>query len=306
MMNDDDKTTFITSTGKHLFANQSEWTACLVVLKGDEVGNKVLLNKDEITIGRSKNADICLTRGDVSRTHAVIQRMDEELFLLIDKESTNGTLINEQTIKSVLLKDRDVISIGDSQLKFIASDSPEQAYYEGLYKRISLDKVLRIHNKYYFLSKLDEEIIRCQHSDNQLSLVLLDVDDFKQINESYGHQTGDAALIQLAEICKSCIRETDILCRYNVEKFAIIMPETGQQQACELSESIQTQVAKTPVNYGTAAIDITVSIGVTSYVPNGASESFTKGLLIAQAEKAMYEAKRNGGKNKVAFVNAIS
>jgi len=305
-MTDDDKTTFITLTKKQQIAKESAWTACLVVLKGADVGNRVLLNKDEITIGRAKNADMCLTRGDVSRMHAIIQRLDEQQFLLVDKDSTNGTLVNANVIKSALLKDRDVISIGDSQLKFIASDSPEQAYYEGLYKRISLDKVLRIHNKYYFLSQLDEEIIRSQRYGSHLSLVLIDADDFKQINETYGHQAGDAALIQLAETFKSCIKETDILCRYGVEKFAIIMPEISQQQACELSEYIQSQVAKTPIHYADVAIDITVSIGVTSYVPDGTTETFTKGLLISQAEKAMYEAKRNGGKNKVVFVNAIS
>ncbi len=303
-MTDDDKTTFITSNNKP-FTKESTWTACLVVLKGADIGNKILLNKDEITIGRAKNADMCLTRGDVSRMHAVIRRVDEQQFLLVDNDSTNGTLVNAQTIKTTLLKDRDVISIGDSQLKFLASDSPEQDYYEGLYKRISLDKVLRIHNKYYFLSKLDEEMIRCQHHSSHLSLVLIDVDDFKQINESYGHQAGDAALIQLAEICKNCIKETDILCRYGVEKFAIIMPETDQQQACALSESIKKLVTTIPVNYADIAIDIAVSIGVTCYVSNSESESFTKGLLISQAEKAMYEAKRNSSTNKIVFVNSV-
>jgi two-component system cell cycle response regulator len=302
-MTDDDKTTFITQSNKP-FIKESAWTACLVVLKGEDIGNKVLLNKDEITIGRAKNADMCLTRGDVSRMHAIIQRVDEQQFMLVDNDSTNGTLVNAQSIKSILLKDRDIISIGDSQLKFLSSDSSEQAYYDGLYKRISLDKVLRIHNKYYFLSKLDEEMIRSQRHGSHLSLVLLDVDDFKQINESYGHQAGDAALIQLAEICKNCIKETDILCRYGVEKFAIIMPETNQQQACTLSESIQKLVTTIPVNYANIAIDITVSIGVTGYASSSATESFTKGILISQAEKAMYEAKRKTGSNKIVFVDS--
>jgi diguanylate cyclase (GGDEF)-like protein len=302
-MTDNDKTTYIISS-KHQ-TQPSVWTACLVVLNGADIGNKVLLNKDEITIGRSKDADMRLTRGDVSRMHAVIQRVGDQQFLLVDKDSTNGTSVNDNQIKGVLLKDQDVISIGDSQLKFIASDSAEQAYYEGLYRRISLDKVLRIHNKYYFLSKLDEEMIRSQHFGNGLSLILLEVDDFKHINETYGHQAGDAALIQLAEICKNCIKETDILCRYGVEKFAIIMPEASQQQACELSKSIQTRFADAPINYADTAIDIIVSIGVTSYIADSTTQLFTKGLLIAQADKALSEAKRNTSNNKVVFLNSI-
>lgn len=303
-MTDSDKTAFITSIKK--VANRSLWTACIVVLKGTEVGNKVLLNKDEITIGRAKNADLCLTKGDVSRTHAVIQRINELEFLLLDKDSTNGTLVNAQEIKSKLLKDQDIISIGDCQLKFLASDSPEQSYYEGLYKRLSLDKVLRIHNKYYFLSKLDDELALCQQHDSHLSLVLIDVDDFKEINESYGHQAGDAALTHLAEICKNIIKETDILCRYGVEKFVIIMPDTSQQPACELSTQLQTQISDSPVIYADARIELTVSIGITSYTASSDTKSFTKGLLISQAEKAMYIAKRNDKDNKVAFVSSIA
>jgi diguanylate cyclase (GGDEF)-like protein len=108
---------------------------------------------------------------------------------------------------------------------------------------------------------------------------------------------GDAALIQLAEICKEHIRETDILCRYGVEEFAIIIPHTDQQQAYLLSEAIRELVAKTPVNYADAAINMTVSIGITSYDPQN-TQSITKGLLIAQADKALYQAKHSG-RNKV-------
>lgn len=303
-MTDNDKTAFLTSNKK--VTHNSVWTACIVVLKGTEVGNKVLLNKNEITIGRAKNADLCLTRGDVSRTHAVIQRINEQEFLLIDKDSMNGTLVNAQEIHRTVLKDQDVISIGDSELKFLASDNPEQSYYEGLYKRLSLDKVLRIHNKYYFLSKLDDELILSQQHDSHLSLVLFEVDDFKEINESYGHQAGDAALIHLAEICKNTINESDFLCRYSVEKFAIIMPNTSEQAAYALSLSLQTQINSSPITYADVTIDLTVSIGVTNYIPNSMTQSFTKGLLISQAEKAMYISKRNTDNNKVTLISSIT
>jgi diguanylate cyclase (GGDEF)-like protein len=298
IMTDNEKTTICTIlTNAEQLAKYQIWTACLVVLQGTDVGNKILLNKDEMTIGRAKDVDMCLTQGNVSRIHAVIQRLDDQQFLLSDKDSTNGTSVNAKSIKSVLLKDLDVISIGDSKLKFIASDSPEQAYYDKMYRRVHLDKVLRIYNKYYFLSKLEEEIIHCQHYGSQLSLVFLNADHFKQLNDSYGHLAGDAALIQLAEICKEHIRETDILCRYGVEEFAIIIPHTDQQQAYLLSEAIRELVAKTPVNYADAAINMTVSIGITSYDPQN-TQSITKGLLIAQADKALYQAKHSG-RNKV-------
>lgn len=299
-MTDNDKTLCMIPTAQQP-AKESLWTACLVVLQGADVNDKVLLNKDKLTIGRAKDMDMCLTRGDVSRMHAIIECLDEQQFLLSDQNSTNGTLVNGKAIKSTLLTDQDVISIGDSKLKFVASDNPEQAYYEKMYRRIHLDKVLRVYNKYYFLSKLDEEIIRHQFYDNELSLILINTDDFKQLNDTYGHLAGDAALIQLAEICKEYIQETDTLCRYGIEEFAIIMPNTTKQQASVLSETIRELVAKTPVNYADNTIDMTVSIGITSYVPNN-NQPFTKGLLITQADKALYQAKYNG-KNKIIVFN---
>jgi diguanylate cyclase (GGDEF)-like protein len=294
-MTENDKTIYIIPTDKQS-VKEPMWTACLVVLQGADASNKVLLNKDKITIGRAKDADMCLLYGGVSRMHAIIECVDEQ-FLLTDQNSTNGTLVNAKAIQSTFLKDQDVISIGDSKLKFIASDNPEQTYYEKMYRRIHLDKVLRIYNKYYFLSKLDEEIIRHQHNDNELSLILVNMDDFKQLNDTYGHLAGDAALIQLAEICKEYIKETDTLCRYGIEEFAIIMPHTTQQQAYVLSEAIREFVAKTPINYADMTIDITVSIGIAGYAPNN-EQPLTKGLLITQADKALYQAKYNG-KNKV-------
>lgn len=300
-MTDNDKTFFVAPILNRP-ATSAIWPSCLVVLQGIDVGNKIALHKDTITIGRAQDMDICLTQGGVSRMHAVIQRLNEQQFLLIDKNSTNGTLVNSQVITEILLKDQDVIRIGDSILKFIASDSPEQSYYEELYRQTHLDKALQIYNKHYFLNKLKEEILSCQRYGNELSLILFDVDHFKQFNDTYGHLAGDAALIQLAEIGKKHLRETDSLCRYGGEEFTVIMPRTSQQQAYVLSENIRTIVSKTPVHYSGTAIDMTISIGITSYSLDNTQFIRTPELLIAQADKALYQAKHSG-RNKVILFN---
>lgn len=281
-------------------AEHQTWTACLMVIQGADIGNRILLNKEEITIGRAKNVDVRLTQGHVSRKHAVIQCVDAQQFLLIDQNSTNGTSVNAKEIQSTLLKDQDIISIGTSKLKFIASDNPEQAYYEELYRQSQMDRALQIYNKHYFLSKLDEEIIRCQRYDNGLSLALFDVDHFKRLNDIYGHLAGDAALVQLAEICKQRTRVTDILCRYGGEEFAIIMPHTNQKQAFIFAESIRLLVARTPVYYADTTIEMTISIGITSYSSLD-TPPCTKELLIAEADKALYQAKHNGRNKTIIF-----
>lgn len=279
------------------------WAACLIVLEGAYVGDRILLDKDEITIGRAKDMDVCFAQDDgVSRAHAVIQRVEnEENFLIIDKNSVNGTFVNSKKIKITSLADQDLITIGENVLKFVSSTSPEQAHYDELYRQTHLDRMLQIYNKQYFLTKLEEEVNRCQRYKTELSLVLFDIDHFKKINDIYGHLAGDAALVHLTGIVKQRVRETDILCRYGGEEFAIIMPHVSLQQAYILAEHMRTLVAKTPINHDNSTIAMTISLGISCYDLNTA-EPCSRESLIAQADKALYQAKQ-GGRNKVAVFN---
>jgi two-component system, cell cycle response regulator len=276
------------------------WTACLVVVRGAGTGNKFLLHKDEMSIGRADDVDVRLARAGVSRRHAVVRRGGEQRFVLADLDSTNGTYVNSSRITEATLKDQDLIGIGDSRLKFIAADSPEQPYYEELYCQAQMDKALQIYNKHYFLSRMDEELRRHQRGSTPLSLILLDVDHFKRLNDTYGHLAGDAALVHLAEVIKQHLRETDVLCRYGGEEFGIIMPQTDQQQALGVAERIRAAVAAAPVNHASTTIGMTISLGISgdSYL----AESYTREVLINQADKALYQAK-NQGRNRVVLFN---
>jgi diguanylate cyclase (GGDEF)-like protein len=288
------------------FTEESAWTACLIELQGDTVGNRFLLNKDEITIGRTEGVDIRLAHDEgVSRLHAVIKRPDDaDQFVLIDKSSVNGTFLNSKKIKIAALADQDLITISDHILKFVSSTSPEQAYYDELYRQTHLDKALQIYDKRYFLTKLDEEIKCCKRYDTELSLILFDVDHFKQVNDMYGHLVGDAILVELTKRVKHRIRDTDILCRYGGEEFAIILPHVNSQQAYILAEQIRILIAKTAVDCGTTKVKITISLGITSYAANHL-EPCTLEMLIAQADKALYQAK-HAGRNKVMLFELLS
>lgn len=283
------------------------WTACLIVLRGDSVGDRFLLSKDEITIGRAEDVDVRLPQDEgVSRLHAVIQRTENpEQFVLIDENSVNGTSVNSKRIKTATLADQDLISISNHTLKFVSSTSPEQAYYDELYRQTHMDKALQIYDKRYFLTKLNEDISYCRRYNTELSLVMFDVDHFKRINDTYGHLAGDAVLLKLTETVKRRIRETDILCRYGGEEFAIIMPHVNSQQAYILAEQIRMLIAKTPVDCGNnATVNITISLGITSYA-SGNIENCTSELLISQADKALYQAK-HAGRNKALLFNSTS
>ena len=297
-----DQTTFTIPDGGQLVDN-TLWTACLVVVRGAGTGNKFLLHKDEMIIGRADDVDVRLARAGVSRRHALVRRLNDEQFVLADLDSTNGTFVNSQQIEEVTLKDQDLIGIGDSRLKFIAADSPEQPYYEELYCQAQLDKALQIYNKHYFLSRMDEELRRHQRGNAPLSLILLDVDHFKRLNDTHGHLAGDAALVHLAVVIKEHIREGDVLCRYGGEEFGIIMPQTDQQQALSVAERIREAVAAAPVTYANAVIPMTISLGISS--DSNLVESYTREVLITQADNALYEAKHQGRNRVVLFTPAM-
>jgi len=301
VMNSEQTTCTIPDSGKTIDA--TIWTACLVVVRGAGTGNKFLLQKDEMIIGRADEVDVRLAKAGVSRRHAAIKRQNEKKFLIADLQSTNGTFVNSERISEIALKDQDLIAIGDSRLKFIAADSPEQPYYEELYCQAQMDKALQIYNKHYFLSRLDEELRRHQHFGAPLSLIMLDVDHFKRLNDTHGHLAGDAALIHLAEVIKGNIRASDVLCRYGGEEFGIIMPQTNQQHAQLVAEKIRLLVANSPVNHADITISMTISLGISS--DSNLAQSYTREALITQADKALYEAKHQGRNRIVLFSPAI-
>jgi diguanylate cyclase (GGDEF)-like protein len=127
-----------------------------------------------------------------------------------------------------------------------------------------------------------------------VSLILADIDDFKQVNDQHGHQEGDRILAELAEIFRSSSRESDICCRYGGEEFAVILPSTGCPEAGEVAERIRAGAMT--VRVGDQAI--TVSLGVASCDP----ETITAHALVEKADQGLYRAKQDG-KNRVVVVS---
>lgn len=128
-----------------------------------------------------------------------------------------------------------------------------------------------------------------------LSLFMLDIDFFKAINDSHGHKAGDAVLKKLAEICLRTLREVDVIGRLGGEEFAILLPETSQEEAIDVAERLRLNMSEAYVAMENGLlIQFTVSIGVTSY----AAKDENLDALLHKADTALYQAKRSG-RNKV-------
>jgi len=154
-----------------------------------------------------------------------------------------------------------------------------------------IDELTQAYNYRYFVQKLEEEQRRAQRYSHPLSLVMVDIDWFKKLNDTYGHGPGNTVLRNLSRIIKGCIRDVDIFARYGGEEFVIILPQTPLAEARMIGERIRSQVEVAGFDLGAKEpVHITVSVGITSYPENGRSYD----ELVTIADKALYQAKDEG------------
>lgn len=172
--------------------------------------------------------------------------------------------------------------------------------YELVVHKSHTDSLTALWNHGYFQDTLLAEIKKAKETNQALSLLIIDVDDFKKFNDSWGHQNGDMALTELARVLKECSREIDYVCRYGGEEFSIILTNTPKQQAFMIAERLRQQIAQYqfPVASSKRRLQLTVSLGLASF-PEDAG---TKEELILKADKTMYLAKFIG-KNKTCTVD---
>lgn len=184
---------------------------------------------------------------------------------------------------------QDVIYGQEKSLQF---RKHENAHYKEL---ASIDPLTGALNRRKFDEIIEEEILHASEQHTDLSLMLLDIDHFKRINDSYGHNAGDQALRHFYQICHKMVRFSDIITRIGGEEFIILMPQTNLLQAEKLAERIRTAINDTDIIVDDKNIHLTVSIGVTRW-----DEQYQKTScdLTKQADKALYEAK-NSGRNQV-------
>lgn len=157
------------------------------------------------------------------------------------------------------------------------------------------DALTGLFNFRHFSTAMEQEMERTQRTRQPMSLAILDLDHFKRINDTWGHETGNLVLKQVAAIIAQHTRKIDIPCRYGGEEFALILPGTKLLHAVEIAERIRRGIEATPLSLDQEDIHFTGSIGVTVYQP----EMHMKAeQLIAQADGFLYEAKQ-GGRNQV-------
>ena len=248
-----------------------------------------------LEIGRSQDAQISIPEvPSLSRTHARL-RFTEGRVSLEDLGSRNGTFVNDRATRGALeLRSGDRFQVGAVHFKFLHERDVEHAYYEAIHEMVVRDGLTGVHNRRKFVEEATREVGRAARHGRPLSLILVDIDHFKAVNDTHGHLAGDAALKQLATRFSNQVRAEEVFARIGGEEFAILCPETDLAGAAALAEKLRAACAAEPFDCAGLAIDATCSFGVAQL------ESETSKLedLMRAADRALYRAKSEG-RNRV-------
>jgi len=266
---------------------------CLVVIYGESLGRKFDLNDDAITIGRDPDNFITLDTDSVSRRHARVETVKDQK-VIVDLNSTNGTYLNDVLTSREKLKSGDLLKVGDTIFKFLAGANIEMAYHEEIYTMTVTDGLTQIPNKRYLMEYLEREFSRARRYARNLSCLMLDIDHFKNINDEFGHLTGDFILKELASTIRKRIRKEEMFARYGGEEFCIILPESDPNSVLEFASTVRRLIETHVFEFEGSRISVSVSVGV------GHLGMHMKNPLelLKAADDKLYEAKR-AGRNRV-------
>jgi diguanylate cyclase (GGDEF)-like protein len=281
---------------KYRDEDDDDHQAYLIVISGPHVGRMFQLDAPETRIGRSPDVDLRIQDIGVSRKHARVIQFDDGV-LVEDLGSSNGTFVNGDVVDNdYQLEDGDKITLGTTTiLKFTYQDSLDESFQRQMYEASLRDGLTDAFNKEYLLNHLRSEIAYALRHSTDLSFLLFDIDDFKQLNDTHGHLAGDEVLSNLAELCRSSIRTEDVFARYGGEEFAIVSRSTSMDAARGMAERIRREIEEHAFDYDGNTFDITVSVGISTVQGSGAENPEE---LIDAADEALYSAK-DAGKNTV-------
>jgi diguanylate cyclase (GGDEF)-like protein len=275
---------------------RSPGRACLVIIHGRPLGHRLFLEEKDLTIGRSETTQVRIEDQSISRRHARLFKNPAGRWCIKDLKSTNGTFVNGKQVEETVLKDGDLIHIGNTVLKYLSGANIEQRFYEEIYRLTHFDALTQAFNQRFFLRTLEQELNRCRRYRRPLSLAMIDLDRFKKVNDRFGHLAGDEVLKETAGLIRRHTRNTDFFARYGGEEFALIFPETDRNQARLICEKLRKVIESHDYAVGDRPLRLTVSIGLATVEDD--TKDWTPGEFIASADAKLYEAKRNG-RNRV-------
>jgi two-component system cell cycle response regulator len=264
---------------------------CLVLIAGQRIGDMVAVTHG-LTVGRGVDADFQISDDGVSRIHLRLELRSDGRVDLVDQKSRNGTFINGAKIERATLHDGDKIYLGTSAiLRFSYADHLEETFQQRMYEAALRDPLTRLFNRRHVLAQLESEFGFVRRHGTPLTVVLLDLDHFKKVNDEFGHLVGDQVLIGFGSLLRKKLRGVDIAGRYGGEEFVVVARGIRADDGVLLAERMLAETRAARLVPDKPELKITFSAGVAS-APD--SRVDTVAALLQAADEALYQAKDRG------------
>jgi two-component system cell cycle response regulator len=278
----------------------------LVFLRGELLAVPIPLERDAVILGRAIEADVRVNDPRASRLHArITTELDdgggETRYRITDLGSTNGTLLNGQLITEAFLQDGDKLVIGEHLLRFDMLDEIDREFQRQIHRLLVHDELTGLLTSKSFFSELRREAARAEFESRPFCVLMMDLDHFKVVNDTYGHLAGNETLEEIGTVITRALRAGDVAARFGGEEFAAFLLDADIAQGLVAAERVRAAVEAHPfpaARRGSADDGrthyITISIGVAAFQTDARDPI----ELVELADSALYRAKR-GGRNQV-------
>jgi len=274
----------------------------LIVQSGPNIGDYYVFpqDKDSIIVGRGRDADFRIPDTSVSRHHArfrEIPGVGDTDIRVKDLGSTNGTIVLGASASTELsVRDGDVLQLGDVTIRYRRMDPTDRAFQEEIAAKVEnarSDPLTGLNTRRYLDDYLADLVAAHERNARSISVLMIDLDHFKQVNDNFGHAIGDQVLQDVARLIEDAIRSGDTAVRYGGEEFCVVLPGASEAIARRVAERIRASTETTEWSHESKGSQVTVSIGVATLAPNEEAPHW-----LERADAALYLAKRDG-RNRV-------
>jgi len=287
--------TNLRATQRHLTTPEQRDRALLVRTDAQNAGQVLKLDGPRYGLGRHPDNQACIDDDGISRYHARIT-VEADKYWVEDLGSSNGTYINGRRVTSCELNNGDTLNLGPRvSFRFSSATAHEERVLKQLYESSVRDPLTGAFNRHYFSSQLSSEVAYAARHETPLSVILLDIDFFKKVNDTHGHLGGDAALVHMTNVFAKGLRTEDLLSRYGGEEFVILLRGTPVERAFAVADRLRISLESQPVMHGEASFRVTASFGCASLT---CCATALPEVLLETADRRLYRAKETG-RNRV-------
>lgn len=295
-------------------AAKAERRPALVSLRGELLAVPIPLERDQVILGRALEADVRVNDARASRLHARINierdaGTGELRCRITDLASTNGTLVNGELLTERVLNEGDKIAIGHHLFRFDMLDEIDREFQQKIHRLLSHDELTGLLSSKSFFSELRREAARAEVESRPFCVLMMDLDHFKSVNDTFGHLAGSQALAEVGAVIKKALRAGDVGARFGGEEFAAFLLDADYAQGLVAAERVRSaieqhefQLARYDSPGESRGYRLTMSVGVAAY-PDDAKDPIQ---LIELADSALYRAKRNGRNRICAYRQSIA